>query len=104
MADNVTPFPQGVRHKNLKADAFEKYMKAEGLNFFRRQDVHDSFDTVIFMTALPAGASHKVVTAVITNNSMYLLVRVHLGTYPQGPARQTLLDYMHRLHGHQPIV
>lgn len=42
MADNVTPFPQGVRHKNLKADAFEKYMKAEGLNFFRRQDVHDS--------------------------------------------------------------
>ncbi len=90
MADNVTPFPQGVRHKNLKADAFEKYMKAEGLNFFRRQDVHDSFDTVIFMTALPAGASHKVVTAVITNNSMYLLVRVHLGTCPKGrPARRS---------------
>ena len=104
MADNVTPFPQGVRHKNLKADAFEKYMKAEGLNFFRRQDVHDSFDTVIFMTALPAGASHKVVTAVITNNSMYLLVRVHLGTCPKGPARQTFLDYINQLNGHHAIV
>ena len=51
MSDNTIPFPQGNRTKNVKADMFEKYMKDEGLNFFRRQETHDSYDTIVFMTA-----------------------------------------------------
>ena len=63
MADNTIPFPtKGNFKKNLKADAFESYLKKEGLNFFRRQDAHDSYDTVVFMTALPAG-KHRLVCA-----------------------------------------
>lgn len=90
MSDNTIPFPQGNHTKNRKADLFEKYMKKEGLNFFRRQDSHDSYDTVVFMTAIPAGEHHKLVAAVITDNSMYTLLRVHLGTAPQGPRQKDL--------------
>lgn len=99
MADNNL-FPHGNHTKNVKADMFEEYTKQEGLNFFRRQDTHDAFDTTVFMTALPAGKSHKLVAAVITNNSLYILIRIHLGTAPKGPARKTLLAYLNDLNAH----
>ena len=99
MADNTIPFPtKGNFKKNLKADAFESYLKKEGLNFFRRQDAHDSYDTVVFMTALPAG-KHRLVCAVITDNSMYTLIRIHLGTAPKGPARKTFVPFLNKLNG-----
>ena len=89
MADNTIPFPtKGNFNKNLKADAFESYLKKEGLNFFRRQDAHDSYDTVVFMTALPA----------------YTLIRVHLGTAPKGPARKTFVPFLNKLNGEHAIV
>ena len=104
MADNTIPFPtKGNFNKNLKADAFESYLKKEGLNFFRRQDAHDSYDTVVFMTALPAG-KHRLVCAVITDNSMYTLIRVHLGTAPKGPARKTFVPFLNKLNGEHAIV
>ena len=104
MADNTIPFPtKGNFKKNLKADAFESYLKKEGLNFFRRQDAHDSYDTVVFMTALPAG-KHRLVCAVITDNSMYTLIRVHLGTAPKGPARKTFVPFLNKLNGEHAIV
>ena len=105
MADNITPFPQQGNHrKNLKADAFEAYVNKEGINFFRRQDAHDSYDTVVFMTAIPAGEHHKLVAAVITDNSMYTLIRIHLGTCPKGPARKTFMDFLNGLNGRHAIV
>lgn len=104
MADNTIPFPtKGNFKKNLKADAFESYLKKEGLNFFRRQDAHDSYDTVVFMTALPAG-KHRLVCAVITDNSMYTLIRVHLGTAPKGPARKTFVPFLNKLNREHAIV
>ena len=104
MSDNTIPFPQGNHTKNRKADLFEKYMKKEGLNFFRRQNSHDSYDTVVFMTAIPAGEHHKLVAAVITDNSMYTLLRVHLGTAPKGPARKTFLAFLNDLNAHHAIL
>ena len=104
MSDNTIPFPQGNRTKNVKADMFEKYMKDEGLNFFRRQETHDSYDTIVFMTAIPAGKHHKLVAAVITDNSMYTLLRIHLGTAPKGPARKTFLAFLNDLNAHHAIL
>ncbi|MGN0954938.1 YbjN domain-containing protein [Dialister sp.] len=104
MSSNTIPFPQGNHKKNLKADIFETYMKKEGLNFFRRQEAHDSYDTVVFMTAIPAGKHHKLVAAVITDNSMYTLLRVHLGTAPKGPARKTFLAFLNDLNAHHAIL
>lgn len=105
MADNITPFPtRGNHKKNLKADAFEAYVKKEGINFFRRQDAHDSYDTVVFMTAIPAGEHHKLVAAVITDNSMYTLVRIHLGTCAKGPARKTFMKFLNDLNARHAIV
>ena len=104
MSDNITPFPQGNLRKNRKADIFEKYTKTHDLNIFRRRDVHDSCDTVVFMTAIPAGKHHKLVSAVITDNSMYVLLRTHLGTAPKGPARKTFLAFLNQLNAHQAIM
>lgn len=110
MADREIPFPEGIGPKakrertNFKADIFEKYMKEQGLNFFVRQDHEDSFDTTVFITALPAGQNHKVAATVITNNSMYVVVRVHLGLAPKGPARKTFLNFLNELNGHHAIV
>ena len=79
-------------------------MKKEGLNFFRRQETHDSYDTIVFMTAIPAGKHHKLVAAVITDNSMYTLLRVHLGTAPKGPARKTFMAFLNDLNAHHAIL
>lgn len=103
MAETI-PFPQGNRKKNLKADIFDNYIKAKGLNFFKRRDVHDSYDTSVFMTAIPAGKHHKLVAAVITDNSMYILLRVHLGTAPKGPARKTFMAFLNDLNAHHAIM
>lgn len=103
MAETI-PFPQGNRKKNLKADIFDNYAKAKGLNFFKRRDVHDSYDTSVFMTAIPAGKHHKLVAAVITDNSMYILLRVHLGTAPKGPARKTFMAFLNDLNAHHAIM
>lgn len=105
MSEHTFPSPasQGNHTKNLKADILAAYFAKEGLNFFRRQDAHDSYDTSVFMTALPAG-NHKLVCAIITNNSMYTLLRVHLGTAPKGPARKTFVPFLNKLNGEHAIV
>ncbi len=105
MSQNTIPFPGvvGNQMKNVKADKLAAYFAKEGLNFFRRQDAHDSYDTSVFMTALPAG-SHKLICAIITNNSMYTLIRVHLGTAPKGPARKTFAAFLNKMNGEHAIV
>ncbi len=89
--------------RNKKADLFEKYMKDNDLNFFQRRDVHDQKDTVVFITAVPAGDSHRLVAAVLTDNSMYTVVRIHLGIAPVGPAHQTFLAFIGKLNATHSI-
>lgn len=107
MAD-IKQFPGNQTfRKNLKADILDQYFKREGLNFFRRINARDTrddpFDTVVFLTALPAGKHHKVACTVATDNSMYVLIRVHLGTAPKGPARKTFIDFLNNLNARYAI-
>lgn len=107
MAD-IKQFPGNQTfRKNLKADILDEYFKREGLNFFRRINARDTredpFDTVVFMTALPAGKFHKAACTVITDNSMYVVIRVHLGTAPKGPARKTFTDFLNGLNARHAI-
>lgn len=88
--------------KNVKAGIFEKYMKDNDLNFFQRRDTHDEKDSVAFITAIPAG-SHRLVAAVITDNSMYTLLRIHLGVAPAGPARKTFIRFLEQLNAAHSI-
>ena len=88
--------------KNVKAGIFEKYMKDNELNFFQRRDTHDEKDSVAFITAIPAG-SHRLVAAVITDNSMYTLLRIHLGVAPAGPARKTFVRFLEQLNAAHSI-
>lgn len=97
MTDSKQKIIYNAKRKNYKADAFEKYLNQEGINFFRRTDAHDAYDTVVFMTGLPAGGDHQVVCAVITDNSMYTQIRIHLGTAPTGKGRAALLDFLQKL-------
>lgn len=92
-----------IPRKNEKAAIFEEYMKKNDLNFFRRRDVHDGMDTVAFITAIPAQGNHRLVAAVLTNNSMYTLLRIHLGLAPTGPARDTFLAFIGRLNAEQSV-
>ena len=92
-----------IPRKNEKAAIFEEYMKKNDLNFFRRRDVHDGMDTVAFNTAIPAQGNHRLVAAVLTNNSMYTLLRIHLGLAPTGPARDTFLVFIGRLNAEQSV-
>lgn len=89
--------------KNVKADIFETYMKENDLNFFQRKDVHDAKDTVAFITAIPAGDKHRLVAAVLTDNSMYTLIRIHLGIAPVGPARKTFVRFLGQLNAAHSI-
>ena len=73
--------------KNVKAGIFEKYMKDNDLNFFQRRDTHDEKDSV----------------AVITDNSMYTLLRIHLGVAPAGPARKTFIHFLEQLNAAHSI-
>lgn len=95
--------PEFKPGKNKKAGIFEAYMKTNELSYFKRRDVHDGMDTVAFITALPAGGNHRLVAAVLTNNSMYSLLRVHLGLAPAGPEREKFLEFIRRLNMTQSV-
>lgn len=64
---------------NENARRFEAYLEQEGLRFFHKREIHDEADTIVYITALPAGA-YRLLTAVITDNSIYTVVRCHLGS------------------------
>lgn len=97
MTDSKEQIIYHAMRKNYKADAFEKYLNQEGINFFRRTDAPDKSDTTVFMTGLSAGENHRVVCAVITDSSMYTLIRIHLGIAPTGEKRAALLGFLQTL-------
>lgn len=82
--------------KNLKADALETYMKENNLNFFRREALGGPMDTIAFLTTLLAG-DHRLVTTILTDNSMYTVLRVHLGTAPTDKRRKDFFHYLNQL-------
>lgn len=83
--------------KNQVAGKLELYFKREGLNFFRRRDIHDEADTIIYITALPAG-SRRLLAAIITDSSVYTIIRCHLGVRKPGhPDDDAFLAFVGKL-------
>lgn len=65
---------------NVKADKFDAYLKANGLNFFFRDPVpNDPNGTVVFKSNIEA-EGQKLPVGVITDNTIYTIIRVQIGT------------------------
>jgi len=83
--------------KNENAPILERYFKKENLNFFHKRILGGEADTVLFITALPAG-QYRLLTAVITDNSIYTIVRCRLGNrIPQLPGYDRYLEFLRGL-------
>lgn len=91
MADPI-PF-----RKNTKAKPFEDYLASEKLSFFEKRVVGGPSDTVAFVTALPAGP-FRIPAAVITDASIYTVIRCHLGDRFVGATDEAeFLEYLRQL-------
>ena len=65
--------------KNLKADAFEKYLKDHGMNFFLKSPVPgDENGTVVFKSNIQA-EGQTLPVGIITDNTIYTIIRVQIG-------------------------
>lgn len=86
--------------KNLKAEKFAAFIKEHKYNYFQRQDIHDSMDTVSFITAVPV-ENHRLLGAIITDNSLYTLIRIHLGTVrPDSVSYKSFMQMVNRINSH----
>lgn len=86
--------------KNEKVKLLDDYFAKEHLNFFHKRVTGNASDTVVYITAIPAGA-YKLLAAVITDNSIYTIVRCHLGDRIPGAADEAqFLEYLRNLNAH----
>lgn len=91
MADAI-PF-----RKNEKEKLFDAYLAKENLNFFHKRALHNESDTVIYITAIPAG-DYRLLCAVMTDNSIYTIVRCHLGDrVPSAADEPAFLEFLRSL-------
>ena len=96
MASTI-PFNGQTQDKpNKKAPMLDAYFKKEGLDFFQRKDVPGSDHAVVHLTALPAG-SHRLMAAVITDNSIYTVIRCQLGTRTPRMGDASFYEYLRKL-------
>lgn len=66
--------------KNLKADAFDKYLKDHGMNFFLRSPVPDDENgTVVFKSNIQV-EGQTLPVGIITDNTIYTIIRVQIGS------------------------
>ncbi len=83
--------------KNLKAVKFEEYTKANNLNFFVKNELHDDADTVVFQSQLKV-EGQTVPVGIITDNTIYTIIRVQVGA---GLVKESnsakVLDYLNQL-------
>lgn len=65
--------------KNLKAEAFEKYLKDHEMNFFLKSPVpNDDNGTVVFKSNIQA-EGQTLPVGIITDNTIYTIIRVQIG-------------------------
>lgn len=64
--------------KNLKAVKFEEYTKANNLNYFVKNELHDDADTVVFQSQLKV-EGQTIPVGIITDNTIYTIIRVQVG-------------------------
>lgn len=90
--DNVTSI-----RKNQVAGKLALYFQREGLDYFHRREIRDEEDTILFLTALPAGP-HRLLCAIITDASVYTIVRVSLGKRnPNHAEAPDFLEFLRKL-------
>lgn len=83
--------------KNQKTRMLDAYFAQEKLNFFHKRALGNDTDTVIYITAIPAG-DYRLLAAVITDNSIYTIVRCHLGDRTPGAADEAdFLEFLRSL-------
>lgn len=87
---------------NLKAEKFEDYNKKHHITFFKRFDEDGKFDTVVFATAVRAEGGVPLGIAVITDNSLYTMVRACLGVEAEGK-RGELLRFLDKMNDRYPM-
>ena len=83
--------------KNLKAVKFEEYTKANNLNFFVKNELHDDADTVVFQSQLKV-EGQTVPVGIITDNTIYTIIRVQVGAgLVKDSNSAKVLDYLNQL-------
>ncbi len=83
--------------KNNKAPLLDAYFEKEGLHFFQKRPLGDGEDTAVYLTAIPA-AGHRLLTAVLTDSSIYANIRCHLGGRAWGKADDgAYLEFLRKL-------
>lgn len=83
--------------KNNKAPLLDAYFEKEGLHFFQKRPLGDGEDTAVYLTAIPA-AGHRLLTAVLTDSSIYANIRCHLGRRAWGKADDgAYLEFLRKL-------
>ena len=88
---------------NLKAQKFEAYTKANKMDFFVKNEIKDDngikddADTVIFQSNLKV-AGQKIPLGIITDNTIYTIIRVQLGAHVLNETNKPiLLNYLDKL-------
>ena len=82
---------------NLKSSKFEAYTKANNMDFFVKNEMHDDVDTVVFQSNLKVGGQ-TIPLGIITDNTVYTIIRVQLGAHVLNETNKPiLLNYLNKL-------
>lgn len=89
--------------KNEKAPKLDAYFKKEGLDIFHKSALNDAADTILFLSAIPAG-THRLLCAIITDCTVYTVVRCQLGSrIPHMPGEDRFLEFIRRLNAEHAL-
>jgi hypothetical protein len=75
---------------NLKEGKFVSYNKEKGISFYQRYVVGGYFNTVVFAAAVNAQGGNKLGMIIITDNSLYTMIRARLGIPKKGKHEETM--------------
>lgn len=95
MASTIPFNGQPQDKPNKKAPMLDAYFEKEGLNFFQKREVPGPDHTVVHLTALPTG-KHRLMAAIITDNSVYTVIRCELGKRTPRMGDASFWEYLRR--------
>ena len=96
MSDIIPSETQKSVQENKKAPLLDAYFEKEGLNFFQKQAISGDDRAVVYLTALPAG-THRLMAAIITDNSVYTVIRCQLGSRTPRMGDAAFWEYLRKL-------
>lgn len=82
---------------NLKAQKFEQYTKANKLDYFVKNPVHDEADTVVFQSQIQV-EGQRIPMGIITDSTIYTIIRVQVGSgLVKESNKNEFLEYLNAL-------